>query len=178
MVKSLLVDVISPNGDFQGIIMATDADIAEFADLWALMYCTMAREMVDSFGEEGKKALIRAVQNYGKVRGERLRKRHQEQGLPINMRSLFEHYDLPGHPETEKTRTKFTDNFLESYTYLCTHERLWREHDCNDVGLVYCQYFHHAFWQTYRPDIDVQIPDILTKDDPHCLFLVSQPKDE
>ncbi len=105
--------------------MATDADIAEFADLWALMYCTMAREMVDSFGEEGKKALIRAIQSYGKVRGERLRKRHQEQGLPINMRSLFEHYDLPGHPETEKTRKVFTDNYLESYTYLCTHERIW-----------------------------------------------------
>jgi len=32
-------------------IMAQD-DIAEFADLWALMYSTMAREMVDSFGEE------------------------------------------------------------------------------------------------------------------------------
>lgn len=160
------------------ITMATDADIAEFADLWALMYCTMAREMVDSFGDDGKKALIRAIKNYGKVRGERLRKRHKKQGLPINMRSLFEHYDLPGHPETQKTRVKFTDNFLESYTYLCTHERLWREYGCNDVGLLYCQYFHHAFWQTYRPDIDVQIPEILTKDDPHCLFLVSQPKDE
>ena len=83
--------------------MAQD-EIAEFADLWALMYSTMAREMVDSFGEEGKKALIRAIQNYGKIRGERLRKRHEEEGRPINMRSLFDHYDLPGHPETEKDR--------------------------------------------------------------------------
>ena len=41
--------------------------IDEFADLWALMYCVMAREMVDSFGEEGKEALIRAIQNYGKA---------------------------------------------------------------------------------------------------------------
>jgi len=158
--------------------MVDEKDIAEFGDLWALMYCTFAKEMVDSFGEEGKESLIRAVKSYGKARGERLRKRHEEQGLPINMRSLFENYDLPGHPDTEKNREKFTDTFLESYTYVCPYERLWRERDCNALGLIYCQYFHHAFWQTYRPDINVQIPEILTKDDPHCLFLVSQPEKE
>ncbi len=158
--------------------MVTEQDIAEFGDLWALMYSVMAREMVDSFGEEGKEALIRAVKAYGAARGKRLRERHEAQGLPINMRSLFEHYDLPGHPDNEKERTKFTDNYLESYTYLCPYERIWRARECNDVGLIYCQYFHHAFWQTYRPDIDVQIPEILTKDDPRCLFLVSQSEDQ
>ncbi len=158
--------------------MVSEKDIAEFGDLWALMYCTFAREMVDSFGEEGEKALIRAIQAYGKARGERLRERHLEQGLPVNLRSLFEHYDLPGHPDTRKERTHFTDDKLVSYTYLCPYERLWRERGCNDVGLLYCQYFHHAFWQTYRPDIDVQIPEILTQDDPHCKFIVTQPLDE
>lgn len=158
--------------------MVSEKDIAEFGDLWALMYCTFAREMVDSFGEEGKKALIRAIQAYGKARGERLRERHLEQGLPVNLRSLFEHYDLPGHPDTRKERTHFTDDKLVSYTYLCPYERLWRAHGCNDVGLLYCQYFHHAFWQTYRPDIIVQIPEILTKDDPYCRFVVTQPLDE
>jgi len=154
--------------------MVERSEVAEFADLWALLYCVMAREMVDSFGEEGREALIRAIKRYGEVRGERLRRRHQEMGLPLNLRSLFEHYDLPSHPDTRKTRKVFTDDYLESYVYLCTHERIWRERGCNDVGLLYCQYFHHAFWQTYRPDLDVQIPEILTKDDPHCLFLVRQ----
>ena len=155
----------------------TQEKIDEFADLWALMYCVMAREMVDSFGEEGKEALIRAIKNYGIARGERLKARHEEEGREINLRSLMDHYDLPGHSETEKDRVEYTDDWLKSYTYLCTHERVWRARDCNDVGLLYCQYFHHAFWQTYRPDLDVQIPDILTKDDPHCLFLVKKPKE-
>jgi len=78
------------------------------------MYCTFAREMVDSFGEAGEKALIRAIQAYGRARGERLRERHLEQGLPVNMRSLFEHYDLPGHPDTRKERIRFTDDELVS----------------------------------------------------------------
>ena len=69
--------------------MVYEDDIAEFGDLWALMHYMFAREMVDSFGEELKEALIRAVKAYSQARGERLRKRHQEQGLPLNLRSLF-----------------------------------------------------------------------------------------
>jgi hypothetical protein len=62
---------------FWGYSMAQEK-IDEFADLWALMYCVMAREMVDSFGEEGKEALIRAIKNYGIARGERLKARHED----------------------------------------------------------------------------------------------------
>ena len=87
------------------ISMGTQDDIDDFGELWSLMYCVFAREMADSFGEEGKKAIIRAVKAYGVARGARLRELHEEQGLPINLRSLFEHYDLPGHSGTEKTRT-------------------------------------------------------------------------
>ena len=156
--------------------MVSEKDLAEFGDLWSLMYIVFAKEMVNSLGQEGKEALVRAVRAYGKARGERLRKRHEEQGLPITMRSLFEHYDLPGTPGTKKERKVFEDNKLVSYTYQCPYEQVWRANDGTDLGLLYCENFHHAFWQTYRPDIDVQIPEILTKDDPHCLFVVTQPK--
>ena len=85
--------------------MFLERDLAEFGDLWALMYCNFACEIVDSVGEEGRKTLIRAVQTYGRVRGNRLRKRHEKEGLPINLRSLFEHYDLPGYQDTIKENT-------------------------------------------------------------------------
>ncbi|MCW3978943.1 MAG: L-2-amino-thiazoline-4-carboxylic acid hydrolase [Candidatus Bathyarchaeota archaeon] len=157
--------------------MVSEEDIAEFGDLWSLMYFVFAKEMVDSFGEEGEEALRRAIRSYGRARGLRLRKRHEEQGLPINLRSLFEHYDLPGHPGTEKTRTVFEDDELVSFTYVCPYERIWRARDGAELGLVYCQEFHHAMWQAYRPDLEVEIPEMLTKDDPHCKFVVTQPND-
>jgi hypothetical protein len=153
--------------------MVSENDLAEFGDLWSLVYIIFAKEMVDSFGEEGKKSLARAVLAYGKARGERLRKRHEEQGLPIKMRSLFEYNDLPGTPGTRKERKVFDDDWLVSYTFECPYEKIWRANNGNDLGLIYCQNFHHAFWQTYRPDIDVQIPEILTKDDPSYLFVVT-----
>lgn len=157
--------------------MVSEEDIAEFGDLWSLMYYVFAKEMVDSFGEEGKEALRRAIRSYGRARGLRLRNRHEEQGLPVNLRSLFEHYDLPGHPGTEKTRMVFEDDELVSFTYVCPYERIWRARHGAELGLVYCQEFHHAMWQTYRPDLNVEIPEILTKDDPHCKFVVTQPND-
>ena len=157
--------------------MVTQDDIDVFGDLWALMYCVFAREMVESFGEEGKAALIRAVKAYGVARGTRLRGIHQDQGLPISLRSLFEHYDLPGHSDTEKTRTVFENEKLVSYTYRCPFQEQWRERGCVDFGRLYCQNFHHAFWQEYRSDLDVQLPEILTTDHPHCLFIVTQPKE-
>ena len=160
----------------EAIRIVSEADIAEFGDLWSLMYYVFAREMVDSFGEEGEEALRRAIRNYGKARGLRLRNRHEEQGLPISLRSLFEHYDLPGHPGTEKERTVFEDDRLVSFTYICPYERIWRARDGNDLGLLYCQHFHHAMWQAYLPDLKVEIPEILTKGDPQCRFVVTQPK--
>ena len=156
--------------------MVSEADIAEFGDLWSLMYYVFAGEMADSFGEEGEEALRRAIRRYGRARGLRLRRRHEEQGLPINLRSLFEYYDLPGHPGTEKERTVFEDDRLVSFTYVCPYERIWRSRDGTDLGLIYCQEFHHAMWQAYRPDLKVEIPEILTKGDPHCRFVVTQPK--
>jgi len=41
---------------------------------------------------------------------------------------------------------------------------------------MFCQEFHHAMWQAYRPDLKVEIPEILAKDDPHCKFIVTYKK--
>jgi hypothetical protein len=77
--------------------------------------------------------------------------------------------------DTEE-RTTFEDGKLISCTFACLYEGAWRSHDGNDIVLLYYEDFYHAMWQAYRPDLDVQIPEILTKDDPHCLFVVTQPK--
>ncbi len=56
------------------------------------------------------------------------------------------------------------------------YERIWRSKDGNDIGLLYCENFHHAMWEQYDDRLDVKIPEILTKDDPHCKFVVTYKK--
>ena len=147
-------------------------DIAEFGDLWGLMYYHLAREMIESFGDDGEKALRRAIRNYGHERGARLRKRHEEMGLPINIKSLFTHYDLPTHPGDVRRREILKDDELLSYILVCPYQKLWAAHGGNDIGKIYCEEFHQAMWEAYRDDIVVEIPEILTKGDEHCRFVV------
>jgi hypothetical protein len=44
----------------------------------------------------------------------------------MRARSLLEHYDLPGHFGTVKTRKVFDNNKLISYTYKCPFQEQWR----------------------------------------------------
>ena len=44
-------------------------------------------------------------------------------------------------------------------------------------GWFFCaRNFHHAMWEQYDERLDVKIPEILTKDDPHCKFVVTYKK--
>lgn len=152
--------------------MVCERDIAEFGDLWALMYYHFAKEMLDSFGKDGEEALRRAIRSYGRERGIRLRNRHEELGLPINIKSLFEHYDLPGHPDNRRRREILEEDQLLSYILYCPYRKIWADRGGDDIGRIYCEEFHHAMWQAYRDDIVVKIPEILTKGDEHCRFIV------
>ena len=44
------------------------------------------------------------------------------------------------------------------------------------AGIITRARAHHAMWQAFCPDLKVEIPEILTKDDPHCKFVVTQPQ--
>ncbi|RJS86576.1 hypothetical protein CW701_02170 [Candidatus Bathyarchaeota archaeon] len=152
--------------------MSREDSISEFGELWALLYLAMAREMVEAFGPEGLQALRRAVRRYGELRGRRLRERHEAQGLPINIRSLFEHYDLPSHPEMVRRRAILTDDRLDSTVLHCPYREVWRRYGGEHLGLIYCEEFHRAMWRAYRDDIVVEQPEIMTRGDPRCRFIV------
>lgn len=130
--------------------MDRDRDVAEFGELWALMYYHFAKEFLDSFGKRGEEALRRAVRNYGRERGARLRKRHEEMGLPINIKSLFTNYDLPSHPDNVGRREKLTAHELLSYILVCPYQRIWAVHGANDIGRIYCEEKTHFDGKNYK----------------------------
>ena len=168
-----MIAVLTSEGDDLSVYpVDCEREIAEFGDLWALMYYHFAKEMLDSFGEEGEEALRRAIRSYGRERGLRLRRRHEERGLPINIKTLFEHYDLPGHPDNRRRREVLDEEELLSYILYCPYREIWADHGGDEIGRIYCEEFHHAMWQAYRDDMVVEIPEILTKGDEHCRFIV------
>lgn len=155
-----------------------DEDLVIMSEMVAKLYYHMAKEMLDSFGEEGEAALRRAVQAFGRDRGSSLKKRHEDQGLPINVKSLFEHYDMPGTSSSRFRRTTFKldENTRQSETYVCQFKEIWEGlggvKALRTLGQIYCNEFHPAMWGAYDPDIKVELPRLLTQGDAHCRFEV------
>lgn len=141
---------------------------------YASLYAHMAREVIDTFGPEGEKVVRSATRKYGNWRGENLREIHEEEGYPINVGTLFEHYDMPNTNMLKSHRFCFTEKELKSEVFECTMFDMWEKLGMVDMGLLYCSEFHHAMWQTYHEKIELEMPKILTQPgDDRCRFEVS-----
>lgn len=155
-----------------------DDDLVIMSEMVAKMYYHLACEMLTSFGAEGEEALRRAVRAFGRDRGAALRKKHLAAGLPINVRSLFEHYDMPGtnSPRFRRTTFHLDEDTRQSETYVCHFKDVWEElggeEALRSLGQIYCNEFHQAMWGEYQEGIIVALPRLLTQGDPHCRFEV------
>jgi hypothetical protein len=155
-----------------------ETPITRITDLFIALYYHMAREMVDTFGNEGERALRHAIRQFGAERGRRMRKQHEEEGLPINLVTLHgqDTKDRPADPRTEAVTHKLTPGVRETDVSKCGFHEAWRDWGGTDVALIYCQEVHHAMWQAYDPEIEVNLPKTLTNGDDRCVFRVYWPE--
>jgi len=95
------------------------------------------------------------------------------------METLFNYYDLPGDTLTSRRQVKLTEDERESYMLVCNLERVWASESGGEgdrLGSIYCDEFHQAMWGAYREGTIGELPELLTKGDPHCHFVVYQKK--
>jgi len=132
----------------------------------------------DTFGEEGEQALRRATQKHGFSRGKTLHERHLAAGIPINVKNLFEHGDLPKGKGggAGSNRIQLDEDNCVSEVIDCYLQQIWEElggeEEGNRIGAIYCDEFHWAMYSTYDKDITTELPQLLTKHDPCCYFEV------
>ena len=157
--------------------------VTDAVALMAKLYYFFAKEMIESFGDDGEKALRRAIRNFGVSRGEALRDRHKEAGLSIDVESLFNNYDLPYGKNHYQVRNiiQFDEDNRVSETMVCHLQEIWHEEGGSEgkrIGAIYCDEFHQAMWGAYDNDIIVDLPSLLSKNDPCCRFEVHRHKKE
>jgi hypothetical protein len=145
-----------------------------FGDLFSKLYIYMAKEMKKTFGKGGEEAVRRALINFGHDRGRAIRRKHEEMGLPITVKSLFEYYDLPGDKRFRRNPMKLTENVRHSQTLFCPYQELWREiaPDNPELWSLYCDTAHQAIFEAYLEDIVCELPLLLTKGNKYCQFEV------
>lgn len=149
------------------------SQIGNLQDCWSLLYITLAREFADSVPVEGEAAIREAVRQFGKDRGEKLKKRHIEQGLKINLENLFTYYDLPGDPRFKRRKIRLNSQERLSDTLVCPIAQLWKDLNEKALGRIYCEEFHHAMFGSYANKAQIDLSKTLTQEgDEYCCFAV------
>lgn len=149
----------------------TDADraVKQFAAFSAHLYYHLAKAVVDRFGEEGKKAVSEGIHAFGKARGERVRNKVLEKGLPNTMSNEYLYHDLPIGSTAwtamswEEGEKHFTN------VIVCPFAETWKElgGDAPELGKLYCA-VDYAIWEGYNPNISYTLSTNVLDGAPCC----------
>jgi hypothetical protein len=160
----------------EAFLMEAQTDTVDgLMDIFSLLYIHMAKEVIETFGKDGEEAVRRAIRNFGIDRGKRLRTKHESEGLPINLKTLFTHYDLPKESSAKRKYLELTETTRYSQRFCCSIQERWREVGPAEYGVIYCDEFHQAMWGAYLEGTVVELPKLLSRGDDYCMFEVYLP---
>lgn len=140
---------------------------------WVGLYYFFARAALEMCGEKGERALRRGVRAYGKERGQRMRRIADSKGLPANLLTLFEYYDLMSDPRFvhPSEGLVMTEEVKKSITGRCPDAEMWgRLPDGLKIGSIYCEEVHHQIYAGFDPAIQVNLCETLTNGGTFCRF--------
>lgn len=137
-----------------------------WAKLFAKLYYYMAKEMVDTLGpEEGKKAVERAIDKFGKARVASMKEEAAERGLPPMGRETYAAVrEMPGIGWV----------FDGSDVKNCPLADIWADfgEEGKELGAIYCE-IDHVLYNGF--DVGLERHHWLTHDDDFCQFIFHEP---
>lgn len=142
-------------------------------EMYAKMYYFLAHEIIDRFQDEGRDAIRAAIRKYGHHRGTLNRERHQKQGIPINLVSLFTKTRFPSQSRFKTVEHELTPERWQAEVFECPLYQIWKELGGLEEGSIYCEEVHEIMWQGYEPRVTLSMPKILTHQDDRCVFEVT-----
>lgn len=116
----------------------------------AKIFATMAKEVIERFGEEGREAVIAAVRKFGEERGRRMGRRAASEGRENDFASylLFSDLDTSYHQMVPE----FGEGELRVIISYCPFAAACREWDLSEYGKHFCQEIDAAIMRGYNPE--------------------------
>jgi len=125
----------------------------KFSEILALLFYTMAKEVVDVYGKEGEKVVKKAMKKFGKARGEAIRKLVESKGEALSFENLKKYYDIPlGLIHDKQVVKALQRNKYWREVYGCPLSKVWRRFGGEKLGLLYCEQ-DLALIKGYNPKI-------------------------
>jgi hypothetical protein len=143
------------------------------------MYGFLAREISETLGMEDADFLLReAVKDFGRYRGNDMRREVERRGLPLDVQRLMAYWDLPSLEESWEMQHKDKSPHYEGYDLPgCPFHDYLRDLCPQQLSVLMCEEVHVAVAKEFNPEIDVWYPSLLTRGQTRCLFRFSMTLD-
>ncbi|MGB4208799.1 MAG: L-2-amino-thiazoline-4-carboxylic acid hydrolase [Thermovirgaceae bacterium] len=136
----------------------------------ALLHLAYARTLTSNLGnEEGKKCIVEAIKEYGRMIGEEVRSQIAAQGLeniPDNYKE-----DLPSWGMYEKGECRVIDGKKHISAYGCVMGKTWIEEGEPELGQLYCL-VDPAKYMSFNPKYKLVHKKNILKGDSCCELTV------
>lgn len=138
----------------------------------ALLHLAFARTLIDELGEkDGKKLVLKAIKDYGRMVGEQAREKVIDQGLEPSPGNYAAAGDLPKYGMHQGKEKVVIDGESRSRAYGCVMGRVWAERGEADLGRLYC-YVDTAKYMAYNPEFKMVHTQALPDGDACCEFRI------
>lgn len=140
-----------------------------FFAMFSQLFCTIAEEIINQFGDKGRDAIGEAVKKYGEERGRRVGELVKSVGKDKNLKNFFIYSDLD-IKNTAKYRPKIIDGDVIIELRDCVFCNGCKDWDKLEYGKIYCEYIDKSTLKGYNPNLRIEVPATLTKGDKKCIL--------
>lgn len=133
--------------------------------IMAMLFESVAEEVISKFGEDGKKAIEEAVFKFGTKRGQEIRRKTLEAGEQLTFENYLKNYDMERSSEF-KSDTKIGENFIDQDISICPLGNGWRGNP--EIGKLYCNNVDKGLAYGYDPDILYNLEKHILRGDELC----------
>ena len=136
----------------------------------AMLFAFLAKETIDTFGEEGKKAVTAGVNHYGEQRGHRMALRTLADGDELNVENYLVYGEWEAFPGQMDLRFPAYEPEVRMQNYRCPWHTEWSKRGLLEYGHYYCKDVDAALARGYN-GMDLELMANRTQGDECCDFV-------
>ena len=126
----------------------------EYQHAWIV--CQFYTQLVEKYGENGKKAFIQATQTYGEERGKRMAMRAIRDGRPLDFYTYFTYGEYAATPEFFDVDMWCEKGVVNEQVTRCPWADVFSKRNRKDCGAVYCREIDRAIVRGFNPELEMK----------------------
>ena len=128
-------------------------------------YVTLARPLIERHGDEGRAAMVDALERWGAERGRLLRQGHEAAAIEPGLAAFVRHHDLPLTLVWESAEIETADGRVVVEIGDTPHDDAWADADASELGVLWYETVYPAMVAAYLPGAGAHWPSLRARGD-------------